>query len=56
MSTWELKKSPHYRYILKNKKVGAKKFTPTYRRILKNTSSLFWFHICINILNIIKIF
>lgn len=35
MSTWELKKSPHYRYIFKNKKVGAKKFTPTYRKILK---------------------
>lgn len=29
------KKSPHYRYIFKNKKVGAKKFTPTYRKILK---------------------
>lgn len=35
MSTWELKKSPHYRYIFKNKKVGAKRFTPTYRKILK---------------------
>lgn len=35
MSTWELKKSPHYRYIFKNKKVGAKKFTPTFRKILK---------------------
>lgn len=35
MSTWELKKNPHYRYIFKNKKVGAKKFTPTYRKILK---------------------
>lgn len=31
------KKSPHYRYIFKNKKVGAKKFTPTYRKILKIT-------------------
>lgn len=35
MSTWELKKHPYHRYILKNKKVGAKKFTPTYRTILK---------------------
>ncbi len=40
----------------KIKKSERKKFTPTYRKILKNTSSLFWFHICINILNIIKIF
>lgn len=29
------KKHPYHRYILKNKKVGAKKFTPTYRKILK---------------------
>ncbi len=56
MSTWELKNTLTIDTSSKIKKVGAKKFTPTYRKILKNTSSLFWFHICINILNIIKIF